>query len=79
MRTGSDVEEHHFVRALFVVTDGQLDRVADIAEFAGFGAAKLHAARDVAAVDVQARDNAASEHYLALNLPSCLRMRLFGE
>jgi hypothetical protein len=60
MRAGRDVEKHHFVGALFVVTDGQFDRVAHVAEFSGFGAPELHAARDLAAVNVQARNDSAS-------------------
>ena len=59
---GGDVEEYHLVRALVVVTHGELHRVADIAQSALFGAAKLHAARDLSVVNVQAGNDAFREH-----------------
>ncbi len=62
MRGGGDVEEHHFIRALLVVAQGQFHRVAHVAEFARFGFAELDAAGDVAAMDIEAGNDAAGEH-----------------
>src|SRR5256885_2320896 len=58
VRAGGDVEEHHFVRALFVVTQREFDGVADVAQFARFGPAELNAARDLAIMHVQAGNDA---------------------
>ena len=52
---GGDVEENHFVRALLVVAEGEFDGVADIAQAALLGAAKLDAARDLAVVEHRGR------------------------
>jgi hypothetical protein len=60
VRAGRDVEEHHFISALFVVADGQFDGIADVAQFAGFGAPELHAPRYLAAVNIKARNDSAS-------------------
>ena len=62
MRAGGDVEENHFVRALFVVAQRERDGVADIFQFSRLGFAKLHAARDVAVVNVEARDDTFCYH-----------------
>jgi tRNA-2-methylthio-N6-dimethylallyladenosine synthase len=62
MRAGRDVEEDHFIGALLVVTKGEGDWIADIAQFAGFGSAKLHTPRDLAGMDVQARYDALRKH-----------------
>ena len=62
MRTGRNVEENHFVRALLIVTHGQFHGVADIAQLARLGLAELDAAGDMAAMDVQARDNTFCNH-----------------
>lgn len=62
MRAGGDVEEDHFVRALLVVAQGQLDWIANIAQLAFLGLAKLNAARDLSIVNVQARDNPFCNH-----------------
>jgi hypothetical protein len=47
---------------LLVVTDGQRNRVADIAQFTGFGPAELHAAGDVPVMNIQAWDYALCQH-----------------
>jgi hypothetical protein len=59
---GGDIEENHFVGALFVIADGEFNRIANITEFAGFGLAELDAAGDLAGVDVEAWDDSFSEH-----------------
>jgi len=59
---GSDVKENHFVRALFVVAQSEMDRISDIAEFTLLGLAKLDAAGDLAVMDVEARDDAFRYH-----------------
>src|SRR6185312_10970898 len=64
---GGDIEENHFVRALLVVTQRQSDRVADIAQFARFGLAELHAASHLAVVNVQARYDTFCHHCGRLN------------
>ena len=67
MRARGDIEEHHFVRALLVVTQGEGDRIADIAQFARFGFAELDAARDLAIMDVEARNDTFCDHRRRLN------------
>ena len=62
MRAGGDVEEDHFIRALSVVAQGQLDGIADVVQFARFSSAELNAAGDVAVMDVQAGDDTFCEH-----------------
>ena len=62
MRRGGDVEEHHFVRALLVVAEREGDRVADVAEFARLGLAELDAARDLAVVNVETRNDSFGNH-----------------
>jgi hypothetical protein len=64
MRGGGDVEEHHFVRALLVVAEREFHGVADVAQAALFGHAELDAARDVAVVDIETRDDAFGNHAL---------------
>jgi hypothetical protein len=59
---GGDIEENHFVGALFIVPDGQLHGIADIPQFTGLGFAKLDPASDLAVVNVKARDYALGEH-----------------
>jgi hypothetical protein len=59
---GCDIEENHFVRALFIVPDGQLHGIADIPQFTGLRFAKLDPACDLAVVNVKARDYALREH-----------------
>jgi hypothetical protein len=61
---GGDVEENHFVRALLVVAEREFHRVADVAQAALFGDAKLDAARDLAVVDVEAGDDTFCNHGL---------------
>ena len=70
MSAGRDVEEYHFVRALFIVTDGELHRITDIAQFTGLGTPKLHTAGDMTAVNVKARNDSPGQHYFGENLPS---------
>ena len=62
MRRGGDVEEHHFIRALLVVAERQLDRVADVAKFARLGLAELDAARNLAVVNIEARNDSFGHH-----------------
>ena len=62
MRRGGDVEEHHLIGALLVVAQGQFDRVAHIAQPAGFGDAEPDAAGDLAVMHVQARYDTFSDH-----------------
>ena len=59
---GGDVEENHFVRALFVVAHGEFDGIADVAEFAGFGFAELDAASDLAVMDVETGNDSFCDH-----------------
>ena len=63
MRGGGDVEEHHFVRALLVVAEGEFHRVADVAQFARLGLAELDAARDLAVVNVETRNDSFGNHH----------------
>ncbi len=60
--TGGDIEEDHFIGALFVVADGEFDRVADDAEATVFGAAELDTASDFTVVDIEAGNDAFREH-----------------
>ena len=69
VRRGGDVEEHHFVRALFVVAHGEFNRIAHVAQAALFGDAKLDAARDFAIVNVETRDDTFGQHRERLNRP----------
>ena len=62
VRAGGDVKKDHFVCALFVVAQGQFDGIADVAQFARFSFAELHAAGDLAFVDVEAGDDTFCEH-----------------
>ena len=62
MRAGGDVEEDHFVRALLVVAEREFHRVADVAQFARLGFAELDAARDLAGVDVETRNDTFCNH-----------------
>src|SRR5690606_17291186 len=57
-----DVVEDQLIGALQVVAHGQLDRVADVMQFAEFGAAELLTARGAPVVDVKAGDDASREH-----------------
>ena len=67
MRAGGDIEEDHFVGALLVVAQGQLDRIAHVAQSAGFGDAELDAAGDLARMHVQAWYNTFCDHRCSLN------------
>ena len=62
VRTGGDIEKNHFVGALLVVAKGQLNGLADVAQFARLGFAEADAAGDLAVVDVQAGNDAFGEH-----------------
>ena len=62
MRGGGDVEEDHFVRALLVVAEREFHGVADVAQAALFGDAKLDAAGDLAVVDVEAGNDTFCDH-----------------
>ena len=59
---GGNVEENHLIGALLVVTDGEFHRVADITQPAGFRASELHAARNLAVMNVQAGNDPSGEH-----------------
>ena len=67
MGAGRDVEEHHLIRALFVVAKGKLDWIAHIAQATLFRASKLDAPGDLSAVDIQARYDASRQHGEVLN------------
>jgi len=58
MSAGSNVEEDHFISALLVVAHRQLDRIAHIAQFTGFGFAELHTSRDLAAMNIETGNDA---------------------
>ena len=62
MRAGGDVEENHFIRALFIVAEGEFHRVADIAQFARLGLAKLNAAGDLAVMNIETRNDTFCNH-----------------
>ena len=64
MRGGGDVEEHHFVRALLVVAEREFHGVADVAQFARLGLAELDAARDLARMHVETRNDSFGNHRL---------------
>ena len=73
MRAGGDVEKDHFVRALLVIAQRQFDRVAHVAQFARFGPAEPDAARDLAVMNIQARNDAFGEHGASPKIPDELR------
>jgi hypothetical protein len=62
MGAGGNVEKHHFIGALFVVSERQFNRVADGPEFSRFGPTELDPAGDLSGVDVQAGDDAFGNH-----------------
>ena len=62
MGGGGDVEEDHLVRALFVVADRQLHRIADIAEAALLGDTELHAAGDLTVMHVETGNDSFGQH-----------------
>jgi len=62
VRGGRDVEEDHFIRALFIVTERKFDWVTHVAEPARLSASKLHAAGDVSVVDIQAGNDSFRQH-----------------
>ena len=62
MRAGRDVEEHHLIGPLLVVAEGQLHRIADVAQFPGLGLSEPDAARDLARMHVQARNDSLCYH-----------------
>jgi hypothetical protein len=62
VRGGGDVEENHFIRALFVVAEREFDGVTDIAQFARLGLAELDAARDFAVMHVEAGYDSFGDH-----------------
>ena len=70
VRGGGDVEEHHFVRALFIVAERELHRVADVAQAALLGHAELDAARDLAVVNVETRNDTFCNHNGILPVPA---------
>ena len=61
-RARRDIEEHHLIRALFVVAFGQLNGIAHVTEFAAFGLAELDAPRHLAVMDIKAGDDASRKH-----------------
>ena len=64
MGAGGDIKKDHFVGPLFVVAEGQIDRVPYVAQFTGFGLAELDTAGDLAVMHVQAGNDAFGEHRL---------------
>jgi hypothetical protein len=65
---GGYVEEYHLVRALVIVAHGEFHGIADVAQTAFFSATELHAARHVAAVDIEARDDSFRKHRAWVNV-----------
>ncbi len=59
---GSDVEENHFVRALFIVAQREFHRITHITQAAALGHAELDAAGDVAVVDIEAGNDTFCNH-----------------
>jgi hypothetical protein len=62
MRAGGDVEENHFIGALFVIAQGEFHRVADVAQFARLGLAKLNAAGDFAVMNIETWNDTFCNH-----------------
>jgi hypothetical protein len=62
MSAGGDVEKDHFIGTLFIIAKGEINGVAYIAQFTGFGAAELDATGHLAGVNVQARNDTAGKH-----------------
>jgi hypothetical protein len=62
MGAGGDIEKDHFVGALIVIAEREFDGVADVAEFARLGFAKLNAACYVSIVDIKTRDDTFCNH-----------------
>ena len=54
MSGGCDVEKDHFIRALLVVADREIDRIAHVTQLAGLSFAELNTARHVAIVNIEA-------------------------
>ena len=54
--------EHHLIRPLRVVSQGQFDRVAHVPQLASLGFAELYASCNLGAVHVQARDDSLCQH-----------------
>ena len=75
MGAGGDIEKNHLVGALLVIAHGQLDRITDVAQLAGFGLAKLHAARDPSVMHVQAWNDPLCQHCPGLEWFSIARAR----
>ena len=68
VRRGSDVQKRELVRTLLVVARGNLDRVARVAQLD-----EINAFDDTATGDVQAGDDAFSEH----NLTSLVKLTIY--
>ena len=62
MRGSGDVKKYHFIRALLIIAQREIDRVADVGQATGLGLAKLHASGDLAIMNIQARYDTAGEH-----------------
>ena len=63
VRAGGDIEKNHFVSALLIVAHRQFNRVAHVSQFASLRLAKLDTPRDLAVMDVQARNNSFCNHH----------------
>ena len=59
---GGDVEEDHFIGALFVVAERQCHGIADVFQFTGLGFAELDAAGDLAGMDIETGNYAFCNH-----------------
>ena len=62
MGTGGNVEKYHFIGPLIVIAERQLNRVANITQFACLRFAKLDTPCYVSIVDIKTRDDTFCNH-----------------
>jgi hypothetical protein len=67
MGARGDVEKNHFVGALFIIAHRQFHGVAHVPQLAGLGLAELDPTRDLAVMNVQARNNTFRNHHVIEN------------
>jgi hypothetical protein len=60
--TCCDIEKNHLVSTLLIISDSQLDRVADVAQATLLRTAKLHPACYGAIVHIQAGNHSFGQH-----------------
>src|SRR5688572_18518520 len=63
MRAGGNIEEHHFVRALLVITNSEFHRISHVAELAGLSLAELHPAGDLSGMNIKAWNDTFGQHF----------------